>query len=84
MGNLFSASHDQQEKNAIEFTKAILTAVAVAFIIRADAASGMRSTMGFEFTVGATIIVMSLLWLEFAAPFEGIFKTLSGWFIERN
>lgn len=84
MGNLFSTSKTQQEKNAIELTKAVLTAVAVAFVIRADAASGMRSAMGFEFTVGATIITMSLVWLEFAEPFEGIFKTLSGWFIERN
>jgi hypothetical protein len=82
MGNLFSANRKQQEKNVVELTKAILTAVAVAFIIKADISSGMRSSLGFEFTVGATIVGMSVLWIEFAEPFEGVFKTVSGWFIE--
>lgn len=82
MGAIFSTSKRQQERTVEEVLRAIIEAVAVAFIIRADAAAGLRSALGTEVTVGLGIVVMHLLWEEIGEPFSGFIKGLSGLFIQ--
>ena len=81
MGNIFSKSKKQQERNVEEVIRGIVEAVIIAFILRAGIGAGIKTALGIELTVGISIVLLHLAWEEFGEPFSGIIKSITGIFL---
>lgn len=81
MGNIFSRSKGQQEKNVEEVIRAIVETFVIAMVIRLDLAEGLRTAFGLEVTIGITLVFMHLMWEELGEPFSGAIKWISGIFV---